>query len=150
MNRRVKAKTVYRSEVGDFRDGAGFGKKMACCLWGPAPTLCSGPAPLLPTSPVTHTLYVRICLKPSATESISQQSHSAHSHIFYAIISKYMPRHSPLHLSLYPYFSDERTSYVLWQFAFLWTKEDSIAQIKHLSFGVRPELKFQPLHRLSV
>ena len=62
--------------------------------------------------------------------------------IFYAIISKYIPSHSPLHLSLSPYFSDERTSYVLWQFVFLWTKEDSIAQIRHLGFGVRLELKF--------
>lgn len=70
--------------------------------------------------------------------------------ISYAISSKYIPNHSPLHLSLSPYFSDEPTSYVLQQFAFLWTKEDSIAQIKNLGFGARPDLEFQPIHRLSV
>ena len=37
MNRRVKAKTVYRSEAGDFTDGAGFGKKMACLTFSDIP-----------------------------------------------------------------------------------------------------------------
>lgn len=30
MNRRVKAEMAERSEMGDSRDGVGFGKKMTC------------------------------------------------------------------------------------------------------------------------
>lgn len=70
--------------------------------------------------------------------------------ISFVISSKYVPNQNALRLSLHPSFPDQPTSYVLRQFMFLWAKEDIIAQIKSLGFGVGPELELQPIHRPSV